>query len=345
MTEWRGIVDVAYGTIILAEPGSMGADEGFDVPRLMEEHCQAIPAGVHVSLPERDVPVETHVRVLAEPAPIEPDWEHVAEVGFRAPAGRLQVYSWMPDEDLAAELDVPSEPLIARIHWAGLEQWLRDLDQPYEEGPGPVQVRIDLFPAERDGVGTLRMWHGWAPPVHESVGPDGLRRFRGAAVGPNEAALQSIGRMFVEPYPTIDEGTVHALLRNPADGSRWANGYGPRGFRFLKELSAEDADTLEAETYEEIDTFARDADGQIWASTRMPLERASVLALILPDRWRLVEALLVGTRWQLVELPAGWSRITRRPRDGSGSPVLVDRVGGDTTDGFYQRWRDGTEIE
>ena len=43
MTEWSGIVETQYGTIILAEPGSIGANDSFDVPRLMEEHCQAIP--------------------------------------------------------------------------------------------------------------------------------------------------------------------------------------------------------------------------------------------------------------------------------------------------------------
>src|SRR4029078_3534985 len=102
MTEWSGVVETQYGTINLAEPNLPPAEVDFDL--FWEEKCATLGGGIQVSLREQngDVPVE--VRVLDEPAPIEDYWDHVAEVGLHAPGGRLQVFSWMADVDLAAEL-------------------------------------------------------------------------------------------------------------------------------------------------------------------------------------------------------------------------------------------------
>ena len=118
MTEWSGVVATQYGTIKLGEPSSPPADLDFD--RYWEEKCAAIAGGVQISVPDQngDVPIE--LRVLDAPAQVEDEWEHVAEIGLNAPGGRLQVFSWMANEDLAGEVDVPGGPLIARIHWAGL---------------------------------------------------------------------------------------------------------------------------------------------------------------------------------------------------------------------------------
>jgi hypothetical protein len=160
VTEWRGVVEVAYGTVMLAdaEAAARGLSDPEGVSRLMEVRCGSLELGIQVIVPERDDPVATHVRVLGGPAAIEPEWEHVAEVGFRTPTGRLLVFSWLPDEDLAGEIAVPMEPLVARIHWAGLEAWLQDRERAYVETgePGPVHLRIDLVPGELTGVRTIQ---------------------------------------------------------------------------------------------------------------------------------------------------------------------------------------------
>jgi hypothetical protein len=54
--------------------------------------------------------------------------------------------------------------------------------------------------------------------------------------------------------------------------------------------------------------------------------------------------IFAGGGMQLIDLPAGWSRITRRPFERSGPAVLVADIEGDGTDAFYQRWPDGAEI-
>ena len=348
MTGWSGVVETQYGTIVLAEPDSP-PPEDFDFDRYFEEKLAAIPGGFQVSLPDKNGDIPTEVRVLGEHAPIETEWEHVAEVGFHAPGGRLQLYSWMPDEDLAGEIDVPTTPLVARIHWAGLQEWLRRVEAgQHEEAAGVVRLRLDLTPGELDSVRTLRTWTGWAPPIHDSIGPDGLRRFRGVAVAAHRATLEPLKRSFWAPYPTTEEGTVSSLWRDPADGSRWASGSGP-GSQFLQELTADEANALEAASFEQVYTYARDAEGRIWSADQMPLERVPALLYIKPDTWQYLEALYQGPAhgllgYRLVDLPPGWSRITRRPIDGSGPAVLVDGVEGDGSDAYYQRWPDGAEI-
>ena len=349
MTDWSGVVETQYGTIVLAEPNSPPA-ENLDFDRYWEEKCIAVPGGVQISLPDQHGDIPTEIRLLEEPASIEPDWEHVAEIGLHAPSGRLQVYSWMPDEVLAGEIEVPGVPLVARIHWAGLEKWLVDVEaNDRESSVHDVRLRVDLVLGELGEVRTLRTWHEWAPPEHESIGPDGLRRVRGTAVASRRATLEPDDRTFWSPYPTTEEGTVHSLWRDPADGSRWALGSG-RGGQFLQELTSDEAAALEAEGYPRGYTYARDSDGRIWSSDQIPLERAPALKYIAPEQWAFLQQLFAGGGldllggWRLVDLPAGWSRITIRRLDGDGHAELVDHITADGTDGRYQRWPDGGEI-
>jgi hypothetical protein len=347
VTEWQGIVEVQYGTIILADgvAASAGLHDPGGFQRLWEDHCGTLEQGIQVLVPERDDDVPTHVRLLEAPGPMEPEWEHVAEVRFRVPTGRLVIFSWMVDEDLAGEIDVPTESLVARIHWGGLEAWLADRSYRATGGPGPVRVRIDLVPGELDGVRTLREWHLWAPPVHESTGPDGLRVYRGAGAEKRREGLEPLPIRFWDPYPTIDEGRVTSMWRDPADGSRWADGSGgPWSHKFLRELSPAEADALEAQGFPQVYTYARDTEGRIWSADQMPLERAPALLLIPADRWAMLQGFMPADQIQVVDLPDGWSRITRRPRDHAGKAVLVDGPIGDGHDGFYQRWPDGGEI-
>jgi len=348
VTTWSGVVETQYGTINLAEPNLPPAEVDFD--RYWEEKCATLGGGIQISLPDQNGDVPVDLRVLVEPAPIEDDWDHVAEVGLHAPGGKLEVFSWMADEDLAGEIDVPTEPLIARIHWTGLGAWLDHVEaNRYEESVVAVRLRVDLVPGTLDAVRTLRTWERWAPPVHESRRANGLRVFRGIAAGRRLATLEPERRSFWSPYPTTEEGRVSALYRDRADGSRWAHGTGGSwNYKFLQELSPDEAAELEAASFRQGYTYARDADGRIWSADLMPLERAPALLCVPPDRWQALLALHEGQGkglldYQVVDLPSGWSRITRRPFDGSGPAELVDAIG-DTWDGFYQRWPDGAEI-
>jgi hypothetical protein len=348
VTEWSGVVETQYGTTILAEPDSPPPDV-LDFNRYWEEKLAAIPGGIQVSLPDQNGDVPTIIRVLGQHAAIEDHWEHVAEIGLRAPSGRLQVYSWMPDEDLAAEIDVPTAPLIARIHWAGLEAWLRHVEaQNHEQASADVRLRVDLAPGDLEGVRTVLVWQPWGPPVHESVGADGLRTYRGVAATPILATLEPMHRSFPPPSPTTEEGQVTSLYRDPGDGSRWASGTGAWSYPFLQQLTPDEADALEERSYLPIETFARDSAGRIWYAGQTPVEHAIALKYIAADGWRSLQELHrqlpEGGGYRLVDLPEGWSRITRLPFDGSTRHVLVTEIEGDGSDAFYQRWPDGAEI-
>lgn len=349
MTVWTGVVATQYGAIVLVEPGSPPAED-LDFDRYFEEKCASIPGGVQISVPEQNGDVPTEIRVLERPRSIERAWEHVAEIGLHSATGRFQLYSWLPDEDLATEIEVPRDPLVARIHWGGLEAWLAHVEaHDHESAAHDVTLRIDLMPGAAGGVRTLRTWHEWAPVEHESVGPTGLRVVRGTAVASRRAGLELSDRTFWPPYPTTHEGSVHALGRDPGDGSRWALGSG-RGGPFLQELSPDEAARLEAESFQRIYTYARDADGRIWAADQMPLERVPALQLVSPDRWAYLQELFAGDAthllggMQLVDLPPGWSRITRRELDGTGRAELVVDIEDDGSNGLYQRWPDDAEI-
>ncbi len=349
MTAWQFSVSYTYGTLTLADPNHDAAAGGptadaVRIARAWEDRCESLGSAVLVHLIDRDGEIPLEVRLLARPDSMETTWDHVAELSFEAPSGRLQIYGWMPDEDLAGEIDVPTEPLRARIHWGGLEQTLQR-ERPFEaESPGPDYVRVDLFPGSTGPVETLRTWHGWARPVHESVTETGLRLYRGYRAQEVQAALEPLPRSFWPPYPTTREGYVVSMWRDPTDSSRWASGSGSTGYSFLQELSSEEADDLEAEGFARVRTYATDADGRIWTSDQIPIERAPALLLVPASRWPMLRSLMPADEIQMIDLPPGWSRITARSLDYAGGIRLVDEVPGDGGDAFYQRWPDGAEI-
>ena len=345
--EWRGVVLVQYGTVILADAAGAARGlsdlDGFE--RMLEQHCGSLGEGVQIFLPERDDDVPAHIRLVEELGEVEPEWNHAAEVGFRVPTGRLIVFSWMPDEDVVGELTVPTEPLVARIHWGGLETWLADTSYRGTGDPSPLHLRIDLVPGELAGVRTLRTWHLWEPPTHESRSPTGLRLYRGAVAAERQAGLVPIEVRFWPPYPTTEEGEVTSMWRDPSDGSRWAYGRGGTTHHlFLKEVTPEEAAALEVQGFPPVQTFARDADGRIWAAFDWPIERATALRHLTNVQWAAMEQIYPRDQINLVDLPAGWSRITRRNADGTGPQVLVDGVPGDGTDGLYVRWPDDSDM-
>ena len=347
-TEWRGVVLVQYGTVILAdaEAATRGLTDPDGFQRVVEQHCGSLGEGVQILLPERDDDVPAHIRILDELGELEAGWDHAAEVGFRVPTGRLIVFSWMPDEDVVGELAVPTEPLIARIHWGGLEAWLTDSSYRSTGGPSPLRLRIDLVPGEIAGVRTLRTWHLWEPPIHESTSPSGLRRIRGWAAAERQSSLIPGKTRFFPPYPTTDEGEVSSIWQDPTDGSRWASGRGgTMGHPFLQELTPDEDAALEAQGFPPVQTFARDADGRIWGAFDMPIERATGMRHLRSDQWAALRQIYPADQIRIVDLPDGWSRITRRNEDGTGPAVFVDAVPGDGEDGVYVRWRDGAEVQ
>lgn len=113
---------------------------------------------------------------------------------------------------------------------------------------------------------------------------------------------------------------------------------------FLQELTPEEAAALEVQGFPPVQTFASDADGRIWAAFDMPLERATGLRLLQSGQWAALQQIYPPEQVNLLDLPAGWSRITRRNVDGTGPAVLVDAVPGDGADGVYVRWRDGSDM-
>jgi hypothetical protein len=344
---WQFSVPYTYGTLTLADvrydPGAFDPMAGESRAHAWEDRCESLGTAIVVNLLDGAGEIPVEVRVLAQPAPIEPAWDHVAELSIEAPSGRLQVYGWMVDTDLAGEVDVPAGPLRARIHWGGLEESMRVEPTPDKDVASPTQVRVDLFPGPAGPIETLRTWHLWTPPVHESVTESRLRRYRGYRAVEVQAGLEPLPRRFWPPYPSTSEGHVTDLWRDPADGSRWARGSGAQGHRFLQELTDDEAEGLEAEGFPAVRTYATDADGRIWTCDLIPLERAPALALIQADRWPMLRGILRDDEVAMIDLPPGWSRITARPFTG-GPPRLVDRVAGDGTDAFYQRWPDGAEI-
>jgi hypothetical protein len=349
MKEWRFVVPYTYGTLTLADaghdPGATGAPfvDPVAMTRAWEDRCQSLGSAILVQLIEGAGYIPVEVRLLTEGGPTDSTWDHIAELSLSAPSGRVQVYGWIVDSDLAGEIDVPSEQLRARIHWGGLEDSLRRELAPDGAVVDPTFVRVDLFPGRHAPVQTLRTWHLWAPPVHEATTEGGLRRYRGYRAREVQTTLEPLKTRFWSPYPTVEEGHVTSMWRAPADGSIWALGSSQTGHPFLQELTAAEAERLQSEGFPQVRTYATDGDGRIWTSDQVPFERTDVLNLIPADRWPLLRSFLPDDEILIIDLPPGWTRVTARPRDG-GPPRLVPGVEGNGNDAFYQRWRDGAEI-
>ena len=327
MTEWRGTVEVQYGTVILAdqEAAARGLQRARGLPVICGSSTAAsLGDGIQVLLPERDDDVPTHVRLLDAPADIEPEWEHVAEVGFRVPTGRLIVFSWMPDEDVAGELTVPTEPQVAPDP-LGRARGLADgsvvpvdrRDQ-VRSGYGSTSCRGSSTVFERSGSGI--------PGRRRSTSrsdPDGLRIYRGPVQ--SSAASRSSRSRSGSGAPTRRHrrAPLPRCGGTRVDGSRWADGSGgPWSHKFLQELPPAEADALEAQGFPPLYTYARDTEGRIWAAHQMPLERVPALLLVPADRWTMLQGFMPADQIQVVDLPDGWCSdhaAAARPRRKGGS--------------------------
>ena len=149
------------------------------------------------------------------------------------------------------------------------------------------------------------------------------------------ASLEQIPLLFWSPYPETPDGRVSSLWRDVVNGSRWAYGSGRGGHRVLRELTTDEADHLEARGFPNVYTYAIDGDGRIWESGLMPFERTPFLNMMPRLQFDIVKGFDTN---RIIDLPPGWGRLIRRPRDGGG-PVEVTGVD-DADDAFYQRWRD-----
>ena len=95
---------------------------------------------------------------------------------------------------------MPSGLLIAGIHWAGLQAWLDHSDaNDHALATTDVRVRVDLVAGNLDEVRTLRTWHRWAPPCHESRRANGLRVYRGVEAARRLPTLEPERRSFWSP--------------------------------------------------------------------------------------------------------------------------------------------------
>jgi hypothetical protein len=162
----------------------------------------------------------------------------------------------------------------------------------------------------------------------------------GAHAATARERMEWIPLQFWSPYPETPDGHITSLWRDPVDGSRWAHGSDPDRREVLRELTVEDAAALEAQGFPVVYTYAIDGDGLIWTSGTMPLERVPCLNLAPRPQFETVTSIaggLIGHR--VIDLPDGWRRIYRLPRDGKGPRVEVSSIDEDD-DGLYQRWRD-----
>jgi hypothetical protein len=339
--ELRATVEVDYGQWYLFDPETMTDDisglvlDPVTQAEVWERKCGTNGGAAMVYANKHDGPIEVAVRSSRAEPDLDEAADHVAECSVTTSSGRLAVSGW-ESTNLGGEIAVPRGPLRVRISWyglvpdAGYDDWERE------------RFEVVVFPGPIQSVEVLRWWPPWMPPPAETTAPGGLRRFAGVEAARARASLEPLNRSF-DPSPRHEGIAVTSLWRDPADGSHWAHGTGD-GSQVLVELSDEAFTSLEAESYEPVTTHARDADGRIWQSYMRPVERASVLLLIQPERWQALQAFLPPDQIHLVELPDGWTRITRRALDGSGGLALVDAVVNEGADGYYQRWRDGTEI-
>lgn len=335
----RVTVEVDYGQWYLFDADRVGGATGeavvdvVDDALLWEQRCASGDWGAIVYTLKSGGPTPVVARSWPAAPPIDDAAEHLAECSITVPSGRLALSGWDSD-NVAGVLPVPGVPLRVRIGWYGLER------ETAEDDPDVEHLTIDVFPGDVAPTVVRRCWPPWTPPPRESTTQDGRRMYAGAAAAEARKRLEWVPRMFWSPYPETPDGSVTGLWRDPLDGTRWADGSGPGGHAYLRELSADEADALEAQGFPSVRTYAIDADGRVWTSDVMPLERVPCLNLVSPSRFEMLKGLAddrVGV--QVIDLPPGWDRLVRRPRQGGGPPVEVAGVD-DADDGMYQRWRD-----
>jgi len=278
---------------------------------------------------------ETAVEVRSVPAPSALDGaDHVAEFGMVARSGRLAVSGW-DSMVISGTLDVPIDPVRVRVSWFGLTHSLESEEDAEE------RFELEVFPAPSAEVEILRCWPTWAPPAAESS-RSAMRWYSGPRAAEARESMEWVPLLFWSPYPSLPDetGSVTSMWRDPRDDSRWVHGSGSGSHAVLCELTPDEARAMEAQGYPSVRTYAIDGDGRIWTSDVMPLERVPCLNLVPQWQFDAVMGMpggLVGN--QVIDMPPGWGRLIRRPRDGGAPPEEVAAID-DASDAFYQRWRD-----
>jgi hypothetical protein len=331
-------VEVDYGQWYLFDADAPSAvvdllDDPVAQALLWEQKCAASGGAAIVYTLKQYGSTGVVVRSWPSPPRLDEGADHVAECSVALSGKRLAVSGW-ESSVVAGVISVPNGPLRVRVGWFGLPL-------EHEAHDGELEhFELDVFPGPPGPVEVLHCWPAWAPPPPESTTADGLRVYRGARAAAAREAMEWIPLLFWSPYPETTDGTVSSLWRDPVDGSRWADGSGVGSHRVLRELTAEEAAAIEAQGFPSVYTYAVDGDGRVWTSGMMPLERVPCLNLVPPGQFEMMKGLtggLVGV--SVVDLPDGWRRIFRLPRDGQGTRVQVPFVD-ETIEGFYQRWRD-----
>jgi hypothetical protein len=336
----RTTVMVEYGQWYLFDPDRQATDivELLDDPiseaELWERRCASQGAAAIVYTLKHNGETAVDLRSVARPSDLGAA-DHVAEVSMIIPSGRLAVSGWETSV-ISGILNVPVEPVRVRISWFGLT---RSLESEVE---GHERFTIEVFPGPSAPVRTIRCWPTWAPPAAESGRSNGMRWFSGPKAEEARESMELIPLLFWPPLPSFPDGggSVTSMWRDPLDDSRWAHGPGSGGHPVLCELTPDEARDLEAQGFPSVRTYAIDGDGRIWTSDVMPLERVPCLNLVPQWQFDAVTALsggLVGH--QVIDLPPGWGRLIRRPRDTGTPPEEVDAID-DTSPALYQRWRD-----
>ena len=338
----RTTVEVDYGQWYLFDPerlrdeiGGLIADD-VSQAELWERRCASTGSVAIVYTLKQYGVSEVEARSVPQPSGLD-GADHVAEFSMVVPTGRLALSGWETTV-ISATLDVPTEPLRVRVSWSGLTHSLESEDETAE------RFGVEVFPGSAGPVETLRWWPTWAPPAAESTRANGMRWYVGPRAAEARASMEWIPLMFWSPYPSLPDGSgsVTSMYRDPSDDSRWAHGSGSGSHKVLAELTEDEARALEAQGFPNVRTYAIDGDGRIWTSDVMPLERTPCLNLVAPAQFEMLKAMpgadgMPGL--QVIDLPLGWGRLIRRPRDTGTPPEEVAAVD-DAIDGFYQRWRD-----
>jgi hypothetical protein len=344
--ELRVTVEVDYGQWYLFDPdadatwlGDLVDTDPVTWAELWERRCASSGSAVFVCANKHDGPTEILLQSVADAPDLDEAADHVVECSLHLPIRRLAVSGW-ETTIIGGVLTIPSEPVRVRIAWHGLTIGEETGDESAE------RYEVTVFPGAAGPVEVLRWWPTWELPPSETVTePDestterGLRLYRGSRAVEERQAMESIMLAFWPPHPQLPEGSVGGLLRDPRDGSRWAHGRGQGSHEFLSELTPDEADTLEAQGFPIVITYATDADGRIWTSGQMPIERSPCLNLVPGPQFEAVRGFVGDDRISVVDLPPGWNRLYRLARDGRGGHVPVDAVD-DSDDGHYQRWPD-----